>query len=205
MPSTAEQAAAPAERAAAVAAPSEGAEPGNADDDQPRTETASATGPDDGSDAHLDQRAILGGRPAVFPILADKRQQVQGLLAELHGKLDERGLMLTVPGELLFAVGSEQVQASAYDTLSKVAELIGMYQDRQVLISGHSDSDGNAADNQRLSERRAEVVKEFFVDNFDVAPRRLSTQGLGEARPIASNATPHGRRANRRVEVLILN
>ena len=124
---------------------------------------------------------------------------------DLHSKLDERGLMTTVPGELLFAVGSDEVQASAYDTLVKVAELISLYDDRQVLISGHSDSDGNAADNQRLSERRAEVVKQFFVDNFDLAPDRLSTEGLGEARPIASNATPQGRRANRRVEVLILN
>jgi outer membrane protein OmpA-like peptidoglycan-associated protein len=43
------------------------------------------------------------------------------------------------------------------------------------------------------------------VDYFEIAADRLSTEGLGEARPIASNATPQGRRANRRVEVLILN
>jgi outer membrane protein OmpA-like peptidoglycan-associated protein len=197
-------AAAPAERVAAVTTPNEGPAPDNAERDLPRTETAAATPPGGVQDAHLDQRAILGGRPAVFPILADQRQQVQGLLAELHGKLDERGLMLTVPGELLFAVGSDQVQASAYDTLAKIAELINLH-DREVLISGHSDSDGDAADNQRLSERRAEVVKQIFVYDFGLAPDRLSTEGLGEARPIASNATPQGRRANRRVEVLILN
>jgi outer membrane protein OmpA-like peptidoglycan-associated protein len=110
-----------------------------------------------------------------------------------------------VPGELLFAVGSDEVEAGAYDTLAKVAELIGMYDDRQVLIIGHSDADGDAADNQQLSERRAELVKQLFVDDFELAADRLSTQGLGEARPIASNATPQGRRANRRVEVLILN
>jgi OOP family OmpA-OmpF porin len=97
------------------------------------------------------------------------------------------------------------MQAGAYDTLAKVAELIGMYDDRRVLIIGHSDAVGDAAYNKQLSERRAELVKQFFVDNFELADDHLSTQGLGEARPIASNATPQGRQANRRVEVLILN
>jgi outer membrane protein OmpA-like peptidoglycan-associated protein len=113
--------------------------------------------------------------------------------------------MTTVPGELLFAVGSDEVQAGAGDTLAKIAELIGMYADRQVLIIGHSDAMGDAAHNKQLSERRADLVKQIFVDYFELAADRLSTGGLGEARPIASNATPQGRRANRRVEVLILN
>jgi OOP family OmpA-OmpF porin len=64
---------------------------------------------------------------------------------------------------------------------------------------------GDAAYNRQLSERRAELVKQFFVDNFELSADQLTTEGLGEARPIASNATPQGRRANRRVDVLILN
>jgi outer membrane protein OmpA-like peptidoglycan-associated protein len=202
-------AAAPVEDVAAVAAPSQGPEPASADADLQRTETASVTRPGDGEGAHLDQRGILGGRPAVFPIVADlpreKRQHVQGLLADLHGKLDERGLMTTVPGELLFAWNSDEVRVGAYDTLAKVAELIGMYDNRQVLIIGHSDTTGDAARNRQLSERRAERVKQIFVESFEVAADRLSTEGQGDTRPIASNATPQGRRANRRVEVLILN
>jgi len=200
---------APGENVAAVAAPSQGPEPGSADADLQRTGTPSATRPGDGEGAHLDQRGILGGRPAVFPMLADlppeRRQHVQGLLADLPSKLEERGLMTTVPGELLFEAGSDEVQAGAGDTLAKVAELIGMYDDRQVLIIGHSDAIGDAADNRQLSERRAELVKRIFVDYFGLAADRLSTEGLGEVRPIASNATPEGQRANRRVEVLILN
>jgi outer membrane protein OmpA-like peptidoglycan-associated protein/predicted nucleic acid-binding Zn-ribbon protein len=201
-------AAAPVEDVAA-AAPSQGPEPATANSDLQRTETTSAVRPGDGESAHLDQRGVLGGRPAVFPMLADlpleERLHVQGLLADLHSKLDERGLMTTVPGELLFAWNSDEVQVSAYDALAKVAELIGMYDDREVLIIGHSDADGDAADNQQLSERRAERVKQILVDHFELAVDRLSTEGFGEARPIASNATPQGRRANRRVEVLILN
>jgi outer membrane protein OmpA-like peptidoglycan-associated protein/predicted nuclease with TOPRIM domain len=145
----------------------------------------------------------------VASMLADlpleKRLHVQGLLADLDNKMDERGLMTIVPGGLLFAVDSEAVQESAHDTLAKVAELISVYDDRKVLIVGHTDAVGEAAYNKQLSERRAELVKQFFVDNFEVAEDRLSTQGFGEERPIASDTTPEGRRANRRVEVLILN
>ena len=135
----------------------------------------------------------------------EKRLHVQGLLADLDSKMDEQGLMTIVPGGLLFAVNSEAVQEGAHDTLAKVAELISVYDDRKVLIVGHTDAVGDAAYNKQLSERRAELVKQFFVDNFEVEEDRLSTQGLGEERPIASDATREGRRTNRRVEVLILN
>jgi outer membrane protein OmpA-like peptidoglycan-associated protein len=199
---------APVENVAALAAPSQGPESGSADADPQQTETAGATRRGEVEGAHLDERGILGGVPAVLTLAdlpLEKRQHVQGLLADLQSKLDERGLMTTVPGELLFAVGSNEVQAGAYDTLAKVAELIGMYDNRQVLIIGHSDAMGDAERNRQLSERRAERVKQIFVDYFEVAADRLSTDGQGDTRPIASNATPQGRRANRRVEVLILN
>jgi outer membrane protein OmpA-like peptidoglycan-associated protein/predicted nuclease with TOPRIM domain len=194
---------------AAVAAPSQSPQSGSVDADLERTETASGARPGDGDAAHLDQRGILGGRPAVFSMLAglppEKRQHVQGLLAYIPSKLEERGLMTTVPGELLFGAGSDEVQPGAYDTLAKVAELIGMYDDRQVLIIGHSDARGDADRNKELSERRAERVKQVFVDYFQLPADRLLTEGQGDARPIASNATPQGRQANRRVEILILN
>ena len=199
---------APVGNVAAVATPSQRPESGSADADPQQTETAGATRRGGVEGAHLDERGILGGVPAVLTLAdlpLEKRQHVQGLLVDLQSKLDERGLVTTVPGELLFAVGSNEVQAGAYDTLAKVAELIGMYGGRQVLIIGHSDGMGDAERNRQLSERRAERVKQLFVDYFELAADRLSTEGLGEARPIASNATPQGRNANRRVEVLILN
>jgi outer membrane protein OmpA-like peptidoglycan-associated protein len=201
-------AAAPVENATAVAPSSQGPRPNSVDTDLERTVTASATRPGNEEGAHLDQRSVLGGVPAVLTLAdlpLEKRQQVRGLLADLHSTLDERGLMTTVPGELLFAAGSDEVQPGAYDALAKVAELISTYDNRQVLIIGHSDSMGDAERNRQLSKRRAELVKQFFVKNFNVAANRLSTDGLGEARPIASNATEQGRGANRRVEVLILN
>ena len=169
-------AAAPVEKVPAAATPNQSPQPGSADADLQRIKTASVTHPDDGEDSPM-----LAGLPL------EKRLQVQGLLADLHSNLDERGLITTVPGELLFAVDSDEVQSGAYDTLAKVAELIGTYDDRKVLIIGHSDAMGDAAHNRQLSERRAELVKQFFIDNFELTRDRLSTEGVGEGRPIASN------------------
>jgi len=135
----------------------------------------------------------------------EMRLQVQGLLVDLGAKLDSRGLTMTVPGAALFAINSDTIEPTAYDTLAKVAELIDAYRDHGVMIVGHTDSIGDEAYNRTLSERRAELVKQFFVDNFEVEPSRLSIDGRGEAQPIATNATVSGRQANRRVEVLILD
>ena len=185
---------APVEEVAAVAT-SQDPEPGGAEVDLARIKAASATNQPDG-----------GAAPAMLADLPlEKRLHVQGLLADLGSNLGDQGLMTTVPGELLFAVNSDAVQESAHDTLAKVAELMSVYDDRQVLIIGHSDAVGDAAYNKQLSERRAGLVKQFFIDNFEVEEDRLATQGWGESRPIASNTTLDGRRANRRVEVLILN
>ena len=87
----------------------------------------------------------------------------------------------------------------------EVAELAALYDDRRLLIVGHTDALGEAAYNQYLSRRRAEVVKDFLVESFGIEETRLAIEGKGEEQPIASNATQDGRRANRRVEILLLN
>ena len=139
---------------------------------------------------------------ATLPL--EKRLQVQGLLVDLGAKVEPQGLTLTVPGEGLFATNSDQIEPTANDTLAKVAELINAYDDHQVKIVGYTDAIGDAAYNKVLSQRRANLVKQFFIDNFDINGTRLSTEGRGEEAPIASNDTLTGRQANRRVEVLIL-
>lgn len=146
-----------------------------------------------------------GADPAPSELPLEQRLHVEGLLADLSGTKEPDGLKMVVPGGVLFAVNSEDIQEGAYDTLAKVAELIDIYDGRKVHIVGHTDALGDAGYNKTLSERRAELVKRFFVDEFDIDEARLSTEGQGEARPIASNATQEGRRANRRVEVLILD
>ena len=135
----------------------------------------------------------------------ESRIQVQSLLADLEAESDAQQVKLIVPGGELFTTNGQEVRDAAHESLAKVAELINLYKSQPVLIIGHTDAIGAPDYNQTLSERRAGLVRQFFIDHFDVEAARLSTQGMGEQEPIASNATAAGRRANRRVEVLILN
>jgi len=72
-----------------------------------------------------------------------------------------------------------------------------------VLIEGHTDNTGSDQYNLQLSQKRAESVRQYLINNFSIAPDRLSAKGFGESRPIASNTTREGRRKNRRVVAVI--
>jgi outer membrane protein OmpA-like peptidoglycan-associated protein len=150
-----------------------------------------------------DSPQTLAQLTAELPV--ESRIQAQSLLADLEALTDPQGVKLIVPGGELFTVNGREVRDTAHDSLAKVAELINLYKSQPVLIVGHTDAIGERDYNQTLSERRAGLVRQFFIDHFDVAAARLSTRGMGEQEPIASNGTAAGRRANRRVEVLILN
>ena len=72
--------------------------------------------------------------------------------------------------------------------------------DLKVEVDGHTDSTGTAAYNMTLSEKRAEAVKKYFVDQ-GIDPNRLTTKGFGITKSAASNKTKEGRAKNRRVEL----
>lgn len=72
-----------------------------------------------------------------------------------------------------------------------------------VEIQGHTDAVGAAGYNMRLSQSRAEAVREYLLANFDLDPERLAAKGYGETYPIASNDTDEGRARNRRVQFVI--
>ena len=127
------------------------------------------------------------------------------MLADLDPRPEERGLMVTVPGDRLFGTDSSRIESSAYGILGEIGEALTREPERHALILGHSDAIGDAAYNRVLSERRARAVRDFLVDNFKIASDRLSVEGRGEDEPIATNDTQAGRMANRRVEVVILN
>jgi outer membrane protein OmpA-like peptidoglycan-associated protein len=73
----------------------------------------------------------------------------------------------------------------------------------KVEIQGHTDSSGDAANNQVLSEKRAKSVLNYLVEN-GVAQNRLNSRGFGDSVPISTNETPDGRRLNRRTTIKIL-
>jgi outer membrane protein OmpA-like peptidoglycan-associated protein len=113
------------------------------------------------------------------------------------------GWLVAIADGVEFAPDSAILAPSADRTLAKVAELIDAYPGRPVLIRGHTDGLGEAAYNRALSADRAEAVRDYLAGRFRIDAERIEVEGLGESRPLASNATAEGRRANRRVEIVI--
>jgi outer membrane protein OmpA-like peptidoglycan-associated protein len=117
---------------------------------------------------------------------------------------DQRGMIVTLSGGMLFPSGKSELMASARDELSVVATALKERAPRStVVIEGHSDSRGAQDMNLLLSAKRAEAVRDFLVAH-GVAEERIDVEGLGYHHPIASNGTAKGRASNRRVEIVLL-
>ncbi|HEX8705197.1 MAG TPA: OmpA family protein [Myxococcaceae bacterium] len=120
---------------------------------------------------------------------------------EVQVEEDARGTVLTLSGSVLFTSGDSELLPSARNRLSEVADALKQ-SDNLLTIEGHTDALGNDLFNEELSLRRAERVREFLISQ-GVSPDRVSVRGLGEYRPVASNATAEGRANNRRVEIVL--
>jgi len=147
--------------------------------------------------------AVGGVAGAVIGHQMDKH--AEELAYELPGATVQRigeGIAVTFPEGLLFAYDSDQVTSGAGENLRKLAASLNRYPNTRMLIVGHTDSDGGAAYNMDLSNRRA-VAAADYIAGEGIARARVSTAGRGETEPIASNATSDGRGQNRRVEIAI--
>ncbi len=90
-----------------------------------------------------------------------------------------------------------------YPRIEAVADFMKKYPGTSTTLEGHTDSTGPDAYNQGLSERRANAVRDIFINKFGIAPKRLQAVGYGESRPIADNGTKDGRAQNRRTTAVI--
>ena len=99
-----------------------------------------------------------------------------------------------------FATGSSKLLKAADSKLNEVVNAAREYPDVQLDVTGYTDNVGNAQNNLKLSQERANAVKAYLVKN-GVASGRINTKGVGADSPIADNATAEGRAKNRRVEV----
>jgi len=115
---------------------------------------------------------------------------------------NQNTIMITMTSETAFEVDSTRIKQSFYSTLDKISKVVNRYGKTALTIVGHTDSTGSRAYNQKLSERRAQAVHQYFLDR-KVALQRLTYLGKGEDVPTASNATESGRRLNRRVDIII--
>jgi len=104
---------------------------------------------------------------------------------------------------LNFDTASNALTAESRPTVNALIAILKAYPNVRCRIVGYTDNQGDPAANQRLSEGRAQSVKQEFV-NGGISADRIATQGMGEANPVADNATEEGRAENRRVEIHIL-
>lgn len=103
---------------------------------------------------------------------------------------------------ILFQTGKADIQPESTPTLKMIGQTLKEHADLKLLIEGHTDNVGKAADNQKLSEARAEAVKQVLVSEYGIDAARLTVKGYGDTKPVADNKTPEGRQNNRRVELV---
>ncbi|MBL7841761.1 MAG: OmpA family protein [Cyclobacteriaceae bacterium] len=148
--------------------------------------------------------ATVGGAAgAVIGRQMDK--QAEELQRDLKGATVERvgeGILITFNSGLQFNLNSYELQAATKANLDDLAKTLKKYDDTNILIEGHTDSSGDDAYNMRLSDNRADAVKDYLKDK-GIKSGRIETKGYGESQPLETNDTEAGRAKNRRVEVAI--
>jgi outer membrane protein OmpA-like peptidoglycan-associated protein len=136
---------------------------------------------------------------------ADKRAaQAQADLARIGTvKQEARGMVITLSGSVLFASAKADLLPNAQIKLNDVAKALAEQDpESKIVVEGHTDSQGAAAFNQDLSQRRAESVRGYLASH-GIASDRMTAEGFGSTRSIADNASPEGRANNRRVEIVV--
>lgn len=134
--------------------------------------------------------------------------------AQVESVTDANGLQavkVTFDGGILFATGKSTLTAQAQKSLSEFAGVLKTYNDADVAIQGYTDNAGwkgstaeqSAQKNVALSQSRADAVKTYLLGQGVSAAQIRTSEGLGEANPVADNATAAGKAQNRRVEVYL--
>jgi outer membrane protein OmpA-like peptidoglycan-associated protein len=130
------------------------------------------------------------------------RLEAEAALAKLAAKEEERGLVITLSGSVLFASNESALLPTAQNKLNEVAAALLATKERKLVVEGHTDSQGSTSYNQVLSQKRADAVRSFIISK-GYPSDLIYAQGIGENRPITDNNSAEGRANNRRVEIIV--
>jgi len=136
-------------------------------------------------------------------LAAEQADSLRRQLENLQLRQTESGVVVTL-GDVLFESGQTNLREEAQSSLVEVVDLLQSEPDKKIRIEGHTDSTGDEKSNLEISERRANKVLDALVA-LGVDPARVTTAGMGENFPIASNESEEGRNRNRRVDVILLD
>lgn len=134
-----------------------------------------------------------------------KKQQQNSksqIVPETEEQLKVKEAMQSKASNVEFEQGNAVIKESSYESLNEVIILLGEYPEAKISIEGHTDNTGNASTNLKLSQQRADAVKDYLVKK-GAAPDKVTATGKGSTEPKADNGTSDGRKANRRVEIKI--
>ena len=123
-----------------------------------------------------------------------------------QGNMEETVLRINTVYLLIgvnFDTGSADIKPSSYESMARTIDYLKRNPDLKVLVAGHTDDVGETASNLQLSQKRAEAVRQYFIEQ-GVDPDQVEARGFGESEPVADNTSRGGREKNRRVELRIL-
>ena len=138
-----------------------------------------------------------------------RTEPVAGAVQALAVKETPTEIRIELSADVLFDFDKAVIRPDATKVLSQAADVLKDHATRRVVIEGHTDGKGTDEYNQRLSQRRAQAVKQWFQERAGLKSMTLETRGWGAKRPVAPNAKPdgsddpEGRQKNRRVEIVI--
>ena len=138
--------------------------------------------------------------------LQERFEFVQSLFDPAEARVfRQRNNVIIAAHGFAFPPGESEIDAVNFPLLNKIVQAIKKFPDSTVRVEGHTDSTGSAELNMALSKDRASKVADFLVEIGEIDGSRVSSEGYGKERPVASNETKDGRAANRRIEVQIVN
>ena len=112
--------------------------------------------------------------------------------------------MINFDGTIHFKTNSAVIEPVSFGLLNDIGDILKDFPSiKQIRIEGHTDSDGSAASNKKLSQDRATAVRQYLI-SYDISGERMIAEGFGEEKPKADNKTKVGKQQNRRVEIFIL-
>jgi chemotaxis protein MotB len=150
-------------------------------------------------------------------ILTKIEEVVQEIIKELEGEYEEfKGVVeveagenqvtIRMMGEATFDTGKADLRSNFIPLLLQIGKVLGKTRG-EIIIAGHTDNvpmtGGLFSTNLGLSMARAGSVAEFLLNKSPIDPKKLSTMGFGEYRPLTTNDTAEGRQKNRRVEIIV--
>lgn len=141
--------------------------------------------------------AVAGGLIGNY---LDKQAQELDAIPDAEVTRKDDALIVNMQGGILYDTSSAMLSPGGADRIRSLARTVQNYPKERIIVKGHTDSQGDERSNQRLSEERADSVRNLLVAE-GVTPSRITAVGLGAGMPVATNSTAEGRQQNRRVEI----